>query len=68
MKTGSKRLRIRLEFEEKFDKEAVWKTVENDLSDFFATQGLSDISIEQATEAPARDSQSGKFRHIWSEA
>ncbi|GKZ16382.1 coenzyme F390 synthetase [Haladaptatus sp. T7] len=68
VKTGSKRLRIRLEFEEKFDEESVWKTVENELSDFFATQGVGDISIEQATEAPARDSQSGKFRHVWSEA
>jgi len=67
VKTGSKRLRIRLEFEEQFDEESVWRTVEHELSGFFATQGLSDISIAQATEAPARDSQSSKFRHVWSE-
>ncbi|WP_410764703.1 phenylacetate--CoA ligase family protein [Haloferax sp. DFSO60] len=65
VQTAPQALSVRLDIEKEADESAVWMQVESDLADFFADQGVIDLTIELASEPPTRNPRSGKFRHVW---
>ncbi|GAA0253341.1 hypothetical protein ACFFQF_33745 [Haladaptatus pallidirubidus] len=67
IRTAPSTLRVRLEVASDHDETIVWGQVSADLKAFLEDQGITDITLERATESPQRDPRSGKFRHVWSE-
>lgn len=57
-------LTVRLEANEGNPRDQVWENVREALLDYFATQGLTTISIEKSDELPQRHSKSGKYQHV----
>lgn len=60
-----KALKIRLQADPEADSTRVWGEVTARLRDYLTMQGLPSVKIEKATEAPQRESRSGKFRQVW---
>jgi phenylacetate-coenzyme A ligase PaaK-like adenylate-forming protein len=61
------KIKIRLEAKQAADNESTWERVYANASAYFASQGLDNVEIVRAAEAPMRDPKSGKFRNIWQE-
>ena len=61
------KIKIRLEAKQAADNESTWERVYANASAYFASQGLDNVEIVRAAEAPMRDPKSGKFRNIWKE-
>jgi len=64
IQTASDQLTVRLEVAEGYQKEQVWENVRKHILDYFASQGLTTISIEKSDELPMRHPKSGKFKHV----
>jgi phenylacetate-coenzyme A ligase PaaK-like adenylate-forming protein len=60
-------LALRLQTASGFDRLAVWGDVQAAARGYLAAQGLGEVDLRLAEEAPMRDPRSGKFRHVWSE-
>jgi hypothetical protein len=67
IQTGQEEIKIRLEASDPAEKQAVWALVQEQAGSFLACQGLENVHLVLAEEAPMRDARSGKFRHVWSE-
>jgi phenylacetate-coenzyme A ligase PaaK-like adenylate-forming protein len=67
IQTGSEKLTIRLETKKLDDTNGVWQVLEQRVHDYLTMQGLVNVSVEQDPTPPARDTRSGKFRHVWAE-
>ncbi|NCT39816.1 hypothetical protein GTW56_29180 [Bacillus sp. EB93] len=65
IQTAPDQLTVRLEANEGNPRDQVWENVREDLLDYFATQGLTTISIEKSDELPQSHSKSGKYQHVW---
>lgn len=66
IRTGPRAMSVRLETSPDAEPAAVWSAVERRLGDFFSAQGLPSVAVERATEPPAVDPKTGKFRQVWS--
>jgi phenylacetate-coenzyme A ligase PaaK-like adenylate-forming protein len=60
-------LKIRLETKLAADEAETWGKVEARVREYLQKQGLGNVTILRATEAPMRDPKSGKFRNVWAE-
>lgn len=58
---------VRLDVEDDVDDATVWNGVETALVAFVESHDVHGLTVERATEPPARDPESGKYRHVWSE-
>jgi len=65
IQTAPEQIEIRLEAKNAAEDEPTWERVFANTRAFFASQGLSQVTITRAAEAPMRDPKSGKFRNIW---
>ncbi len=66
IRTGPTGLSVRLETFPGADPAALWRTLNERLSAFFAAQGCAPVSIERSPEAPRPEARSGKFRQVFS--
>jgi phenylacetate-CoA ligase len=64
IQTGPATLTVRLEAEPGVDRGAVWRALRDRLSRYLGTQGLADVVLVKAKQAPAIHPRSGKFRQI----
>ena len=65
MQTGPRTIVLRLDVEAAgISAEQVWQQAHANLTEYFIAQGLSDIEIIHAAEAPERSTTSGKFRQV----
>lgn len=60
-------IKIRLEAKQAGDDAPIWERVYANARAYFASQGLGNVEIVRAPEAPMRDPKSGKFRNVWKE-
>lgn len=67
IQTAPETIKIRLEGKHAADDAPTWERVNANANAYFASQGLSNVEIFRAPEAPVRDPKSGKFRNIWKE-
>lgn len=67
IQTGPRSLSVRLDLTGGNEEETVWERVERDLRAFLDQRGITDVDVELSPSPPERDSDSGKFRHVWSE-
>jgi phenylacetate-CoA ligase len=65
IQTAPDQIKIRLEAKQVAEDAATWERVYANANAYFANQGLGNVSILRAPEAPMRDPKSGKFRNIW---
>lgn len=65
IQTAPDAMQIRLEAKNPAEDGQTWERVYANTCTFFASQGLSQVTITRAAEAPMRDPKSGKFRNIW---
>ncbi|GAB6498996.1 MULTISPECIES: phenylacetate--CoA ligase family protein [Bacillaceae] len=63
IQTAPDQLTVRLEVDEG-PRDQVWENVREALLDYFATQGLTNLSIEKSDELPQRHPKSGKYQHV----
>ena len=66
IRTSPLAVSVRLEMWPGADPVQVWHAVDERLDAFFATQGAAPIVVEHATDPPALDPKTGKFRQVWS--
>lgn len=64
IQTGPSAIRLRLEPEPGTRTEEVWAAVLGNLHAYLADQGLADVELVRADEAPAQSPTSGKFRQV----
>jgi phenylacetate-coenzyme A ligase PaaK-like adenylate-forming protein len=64
VQTGPAELEVRLQAE-RGNEDAVFTGVRARLMAFLAQQGLPDVAVRLASEPPAADPRSGKFREVW---
>ncbi|HEO8421347.1 TPA: phenylacetate--CoA ligase family protein [Yersinia enterocolitica] len=64
IQTAPDKLTVRLEVDEGNLRDQVWENVREALLDYFATQGLTNLSIEKSEELPQRHLKSGKYQHV----
>lgn len=67
IQAGPRTLDVRLDVTDDADERRVWERVHHDLRAFLERQGVGRVDVERAAEAPRRDPDSGKFRHVRSE-
>jgi phenylacetate-coenzyme A ligase PaaK-like adenylate-forming protein len=67
IQTALDQLKIRLEAKDSADEAETWQRVLVRTGEYFAQQGLSNVTITRAPEPPLRDPKSGKFRNVWME-
>jgi phenylacetate-coenzyme A ligase PaaK-like adenylate-forming protein len=60
-------LTIRLEAKHAGEDQIVWQRVYVNACEYLHQQGLENVRIIRAVEAPMRDPKSGKFRNVWME-
>lgn len=65
IQTSPDQLKIRLETKQAAEDAPTWERVYANTSAYFASQGLENVTIVRAPEAPMRDPKSGKFRNVW---
>ena len=65
IQTAPDQLTVRIEVDEGNPRDQVWENVREPLLDYFATQGLTNLSIEKSDELPQRHPKSGKYQHVW---
>jgi phenylacetate-CoA ligase len=58
-------LEVRIEPGPGVDRAACWGTVQQRLQAYLHAQGLDNVQVGLAKEAPQRDPRSGKFLHAW---
>jgi len=66
IRTSPLAVSVRLEMWPDADPVQVWHAVDQRLDAFFAAQGAAPIVVEHATDPPALDPRTGKFRQVWS--
>jgi phenylacetate-coenzyme A ligase PaaK-like adenylate-forming protein len=66
IRTSTSAVSVRLEMWPDADPVQVWRAVDQRLDAFFATQGTAPIVVEHATDPPALDPRTGKYRQVWS--
>lgn len=64
IQTAPDKLTVRLEVDESNPRDQIWENVREALLDYFATQGLTNLSIEKSEELPQRHFKSGKYQHV----
>lgn len=64
IQTAPDKLTVRLEVNEGNPRDQIWENVREALLDYFATQGLTNLSIEKSEELPQRHLKSGKYQHV----
>ncbi|AND42978.1 hypothetical protein A361_27785 (plasmid) [Cytobacillus oceanisediminis 2691] len=64
IQTAPDKLTVRLEVDEGNPRDQIWENVREALLDYFATQGLTNLSIEKSEELPQRHLKSGKYQHV----
>jgi phenylacetate-coenzyme A ligase PaaK-like adenylate-forming protein len=67
IQTTPQALKIRLEAKQAGNESETWDKVEARVREYLHKQGLGNVTILRATEAPMRDPKSGKFRNVWAE-
>ncbi len=67
IRTGPCALSVRLETSPGADGAEVWRTVDDRLQNFLASQGATSIAVEHSSQPPTVDPRSGKFRQVWSQ-
>lgn len=67
IQTTPQALKIRLEAKQAGNDAETWDKVEARVREYLQKQGLGNVTILRATEAPMRDPKSGKFRNVWAE-
>jgi len=67
IQTTPQALKIRLEAKQAGDGAETWDKVEARVREYLQKQGLGNVILLRATEAPMRDPKSGKFRNVWAE-
>ena len=67
IQTASESLKIRFEVKLNNEKASIWELLHTRVSEYLASQNLSNVSIIADAEIPMRDPKSGKFRQIWIE-
>ncbi len=67
IQTEPLKLHIRLAVKETTEEQVVWETLQARLATYLAGQGVANVAIEKAAEAPQLHPKSGKFRQVWSE-
>ncbi|MFB6078747.1 MAG: phenylacetate--CoA ligase family protein [Halarchaeum sp.] len=67
VRTAPDELRVRLDVASDADERDVWARVQRDVSAFLADLDIADVRVERSPDPPARDPDSAKFRHVWSE-
>ncbi len=67
IQTEPLKLRIRLAVKETAEEQVVWETLQARLATYLAGQGVANVAIEKAAEAPQLHPKSGKFQQVWSE-
>jgi hypothetical protein len=65
IQTAPARLEIRLEVKQAADDASTWERVYASTGAFFTSQGLENVTIQLAPEAPMCDPKSGKFPNVW---
>ena len=65
IQTAPDQIKIRLEAKHADDAAPTWERVYANIGAYFASQGLGNVEILRAAEAPMRDPKSGKFRNVW---
>jgi phenylacetate-CoA ligase len=64
IQTGPATIRLRLELKTGVDGEKVWRDAINNLNAFLADQGLANVELVRASEAPEQSARFGKFRQV----
>ena len=67
IQTAPDKIKYRPEAKQAADNESTWERVYANVSAYFASQGLGNVEIVRAAEAPMRNPKGGKFRDIWQE-
>jgi phenylacetate-coenzyme A ligase PaaK-like adenylate-forming protein len=67
VQTAPGALKIRLETKPDAERAETWVKVESQVREYLQKQGLGNVAVSHAAEAPMRDPQSGKFRNVWVE-
>jgi phenylacetate-CoA ligase len=67
IQTAPEEVKIRLEAKHSQDDAETWQRVLSRAGGYFSAQGLGNVAISRAPEAPMRDPKSGKFRNVWRE-
>lgn len=65
IQTAPDRIKIRREAKQADDDAPTWERVYANARACFTSQGLDNVEIVRAPEAPMRDPKSGKFRNVW---
>lgn len=66
IRTSPSAVSVRLEMWPDADPVKVWHAVDQRLEAFFAAQGAVPVVVEHATDPPALDPRTGKYRQVWS--
>lgn len=64
IQTGPATIRLRLEPKPGADGETMWRDALANLHAYLAEQGLANVELVRASEAPEQSAQSGKFRQV----
>jgi len=64
VQTGPATIRLRLEVKGGFDGENVWRDAIANLKTYLSEQGLANIELVRASEAPQQSARFGKFRQV----
>lgn len=64
VQSGPASLRVRLQLESGAQADAVWQDVTSKLAAFLAGQGLANVELVRAEEAPEQTGASGKFHQV----
>lgn len=64
VQTGPRSVLLRLDLTSGAQVEQVWGSTISALAEYFTVQGITDIEIVRAAEAPERSPTSGKFRQV----
>lgn len=67
IQTASLSLTVRLSAKEETEEQSVWEALRARLAAYLAEQGITDVTIEKASEPPHLHPKSGKFQQVWSE-
>jgi phenylacetate-coenzyme A ligase PaaK-like adenylate-forming protein len=67
IQTAPEQLKVRLQTKAAGDELQVWESVRQRVQTYLNGHGLTNVQISLASEPPAANPVSGKFRHVWAE-
>lgn len=67
IQTAPERLKVRLQAKVAGEEAQVWALLQPRLQSYLEKHGLANVQLVLASEPPALNPVSGKFRHVWAD-